>query len=98
MQEKVEVDLAINDLVEVKVGLHKNHRGRVVNRFTRTRPLYAVQFPDNCVGFYERSELEKVPLEKAATDWERGIGFKNIIDLEINEQIKLDKMSKDKKD
>ncbi|MBA7706540.1 hypothetical protein ES703_115394 [subsurface metagenome] len=79
----MEFDLAIKDLVEVKApGIRLGHRGHVVNRFARTRPLYAVQFPDNSVGFFERSELEKVPPEGAATDWERGVGFQDVADLE----------------
>ncbi|KKN43838.1 hypothetical protein LCGC14_0699300 [marine sediment metagenome] len=59
---ELELDLAINSLVEVKAPcIRLGHRGRVFNRFARTRPLYAVQFPDNCVGFFDRSDLEKLP-------------------------------------
>ena len=55
----MEPDFAINDLVEVKApGIRLKHRGRVVNRFARSRLLYAVQFPDNCVGYFERSDLK----------------------------------------
>ena len=78
----MELDFAINELVDVKAsGIRLGHRGRVVNRFALPRPLYAVQFPDNCVGYFERSELEKLPPEDAATDWERGKGFQDIAEL-----------------
>jgi len=50
----MELDLAINDPVEVKTpGIRLGHRGMVVNRFARACLLYAVQFPDNCVGYFE---------------------------------------------
>jgi len=63
------LDITINDPVEVKApGIRLGHQGRVVNRFARTRPLYAVQFPDNCVGYFERPELEKVPLGEGTAD------------------------------
>ena len=79
----MELDLAIGDLVEVKAtGIRFGHKGRVVNRFTSNRLLYAVQFPDNCVGYFERWEVEKVQSIEAATDWERGKGFHDIADLE----------------
>ena len=78
----MELDFAISDLVEVKAtGIRLGHRGWVVNRFARNRALYAVQFPDKCIGYFERWELEKVPKE-TATDWERGKGFHDIADLE----------------
>ena len=55
----MEPDFAINELVEVKAcGIRLGHRGRVVNRFAGSRLLYAVQFPDNCVGYFERWELK----------------------------------------
>jgi len=79
----MELDLAINDPVEVKApGIRLGHRGRVVNRFARTRPLYAVQFPDNCVGYFERPELEKVPLGEGTADGERDTGFQDVTDVE----------------
>ena len=79
----MEVDFAISDLVEVKTaGVRLGHRGRVVNLFARSRPLYAVQFPDGCVGYFERGELGKAPLKETAADWERGKGFHDIAYLE----------------
>ena len=55
------MDFVISELVEVKApGIRLGHRGRVVNRFARNQLLYAVQFPDNCVGYFESWELEKV--------------------------------------
>ncbi|MCL0084368.1 hypothetical protein M1N82_02370 [Dehalococcoidia bacterium] len=54
--------LSINDFVEVKAsGIRFGHTGRVVNQFVSTRPLYAVQFPDNSVAFFEMSEIERIP-------------------------------------
>ena len=71
----MELDLAINELVEVKTpGIRLGHRGQIVNRFARTRPLYAVQFPDNWVGYFERWELERVVPEELATEWARDKG------------------------
>ena len=79
----MEPDLAINDPVEVKApGIRLGHRGRVVNRFARTRLLYAVQFPDNCVGYFERPELKEVPLGERAADWERDTGFQDVTGVE----------------
>ena len=79
----MELDLVINDPVEVKVpGIRLGHRGRVVNRFARARPLYAVQFPDNCVGYFERPELQKVPLGEGTADGERDTGFQGQTDVE----------------
>jgi hypothetical protein len=79
----MELDLAINELVEVKAtGVRLGHRGWMVNRFARNRPLYAVQFPDKCIGYFERCELERAPSEVTATDWEAGKGFHDIADLE----------------
>jgi len=79
----MELDLVINDPVEVKVpGIRLGHRGRVVNRFARARPLYAVQFPDNCVGYFEKPELQKVPLGEGTADGERDTGFQDVTDVE----------------
>jgi len=79
----MELDLVINDPVEVKVpGIRLGHRGRVVNRFARARPLYAVQFPDNCVGYFEKPELQKVPLGEGTADGERDTGFQDVTDIE----------------
>ena len=69
----MELDIAINELVEVKApGIRLGHSGQLVNRFAYSRPLYAVQFPDNCIGYFERWELEKIPPEELATEWARG--------------------------
>ena len=65
------MDFVISELVEVKApGIRLGHRGRVVNRLARNRLLYAVQFADNWIGYFEKWELEKVPPEDTATDWE----------------------------
>jgi len=76
----VEVDFTINinELVEVKaLGIRFGCRGRVVNRFAGPgiRQLYAVQFLDNCVGYFERWELEKVLLEEVAPEREKDASF-----------------------
>jgi len=81
VEESVELDFKYKELVEVKApGVRLRQRGHIVNWFSRGRPIYAVQFPDNCVGYFDESELEKIPPEEAATDWERGIGFEDIIE------------------
>jgi len=83
MEKGVEVDFAINDPVEVKApGVRLGHRGRVVNLFSRSRPLYAVQFPDGCIGYFERGELGKAPPKGTAADRERGRGFQDTAYLE----------------
>ncbi len=65
----MELDFAANDLVEVETaGIRLWHRGRVVNRFARSRPLYAVQFSDSCIGYFEWWELKKVLPKDAATN------------------------------
>jgi len=56
----MQFNLAINTLVVVKApNTRLGQRGRVINRFARTRTLYAVQFDDKCISYFERSELEK---------------------------------------
>jgi len=61
-------DLAINDLVVVETpGTRLKHQGRVINRFTRSQELYAVQFDDGCIGFFERRELGKITPQEATT-------------------------------
>jgi len=73
------MDLNYKDLVEVKAhGVRFGQRGHIVNRFVRDRLIYAVQFPDNAIAYFDESELEKVPAERAANDWERGPGFQDI--------------------
>jgi len=63
----MKLDFAISDLVEVKAtGIRLGHKGRVVNRFARTRPLYAVQFTNNCIGYFEGPEIERVTSEHVA--------------------------------
>ena len=77
------MDLNYKDLVEVKAhGVRFEQRGYIVNRFMRHRPIYAVQFPDNAIAYFDESGLEKVPAERAANDWERGTGFQDITELE----------------
>ena len=58
-------DLDIANLVIVKAPNSRlGQRGRVVNRFDRTWTLYAVQFEDNCIGYFGRSELQRCTAEK----------------------------------
>ncbi len=62
----MKLGLAIKEQVEVKAsGIRLGHRGRVVNRFARSRPIYAIQFSDNCIGYFDGWELKKVLLEKS---------------------------------
>ena len=57
---EMQFDLDINNLVVVKApNVWLGQRGRVVNRFARIWTLYAVQFNDNCVGYFERSEFKR---------------------------------------
>ena len=78
----MELDLAINDTVEVKApGIRLGHRGMVINRLGRARPLYAVQLTDNFIGYFERHEIEKVPLGDVTTDEERDTGFSDVADV-----------------
>ena len=65
----MEPDCAINELVEVTAaGIRIGHRGRLVNRFACIPPLYAVQFPDNCIGYFQKLELNRVAPEEARTE------------------------------
>lgn len=76
-------ELSINDLTEVKaLGIRFGHRGRVMNSFMHNWSLCAIQFPDNCAGYLKRPELEKIPPSEAVTDWEKGLGFNDVADLE----------------
>ncbi len=60
----MKLGFAIKEQVEVKAtGIRLGHRGRVTNRFSRSRPLYAVQFPDGCIGYFDGWELMKVLTE-----------------------------------
>ncbi len=68
----MELDFAINEVVEVKApSIRLGHRGRVVNRFAHSRSLYGVQFPDNCVGYFDRWELERLLPKELAAEWEK---------------------------
>ena len=64
------------------LGIRFGHRGRIVNSFMHDRSLCAIQFPDDCAGYLKRPELEKVPPSEAVTDWEKGLGFNYVADLE----------------
>ena len=37
---------------------------------------------ENFAGYLKRPELEKIPPSKAVTDWEKGLGFNDVADLE----------------
>ena len=74
----MEPQFTINELVEVKAsGIRLGHKGQVVNLFAGPgiRQLYAVQFPDSCIGYFERLELEKVLSETLATKREGDINL-----------------------
>lgn len=80
----MELDFAINEVVEVKApSIRLGHRGWVVSRFVYSRFLYAVQFPDSCVGYFDRWELERVPPGELATEWEKGKGFRGVVESEM---------------
>jgi len=75
-------DLAINTLVVVKTpNTRSGQRGHVVNRFAQTRTLYAVQFDDKCIGYFERSELEKSTTEETATNSNKSKGLYDVTEL-----------------
>jgi len=68
MEENAELDLKYKDLVEVETpGVRFGQRGHILNEFRRDRLIYAVQFPDNCFGYFDEWELEKILPEEAAT-------------------------------
>ena len=78
-------DFVASDLVEVKAsGARFGHRGWIGDRFASNRQLYAIQFPDNCVGYFEEWELEKVSSVEAATDWGAVEGVHDIAELETH--------------
>ena len=65
----MQFDLAIHTLVSVKApSIRSGQSGQIVNLFNQTRILYAVQFDDKCIGYFERSELEEISTEKAITN------------------------------
>ena len=58
-------DLGINNVVVIKApNARLGQRGRVVNRFDRTWTLYAVQFDDNGIGYFDKSEVERIELKR----------------------------------
>ena len=75
-------NLDITNLVIVKApNARLAQRGRVVNRFDRTWTLYAVQFDDNCVGYFGRSELEKCKTEAQSKNIDESKDFHDTIEL-----------------
>lgn len=41
------------------------------------RGFYSVQFPDQSTGFFESSELKRIPPEEVPADWREGKAFKS---------------------
>jgi len=75
-------NLDITNLVIVKApNARLGQRGRVVNRFDRTWTLYAVQFADNCIGYFGRSELDRCKTEKQDEDVDDSKDFFDTIEL-----------------
>jgi len=75
-------NLDITNLVIVKApNARLGQRGRVVNRFDRTWTLYAVQFEDNCIGYFGRSELKRCKTEKQGEDVDESKYFHDTIEL-----------------
>ena len=75
-------NLDITNLVIVKApNARLGQRGRVVNRFDRTWTLYAVQFDDNCIGYFGRSELERCKTEKSGENADDSKDFLDTIEL-----------------
>lgn len=71
-RQQMELGFAINEVVEVKApGIQVGHRGWVVSRFAYSHSLQAVQFPDNCVGYFDRWELSRVPPKELAAEWKK---------------------------
>jgi len=79
----MQFDLAIHTLVSVKTpGARSGQDGWIVNRFNQTRTLYAVQFDDKCIGYFERAELEEITSEKATSNKSDNKEFDDITELE----------------
>jgi len=78
----MQFDLAVNTPVVVKApNARLSQRGCVVNRFARTRTLYAIQFDDNCIGYFERPELERSVTDETATNGDKNKDFYDITEL-----------------
>jgi len=78
----MQFDLTINNLVVVKApNVRLGQRGWVVDRFARNRVLYVVQFDDNCIGYFERSELERSVTEKMDIDGDKSKDFHDMTEL-----------------
>ncbi len=79
----MQFDLAVNTLVLVKAPSTRLGKiGRVINQFAQTRTLYAVQFDDKCIGYFERSELEESTTEETATHKNKDKEFHDTTELE----------------
>jgi len=79
---RMQFDLAINTLVVVQApNARFGQRGRVVNRFAQTRTLYAVQFDDDCIGYFERYELERSITKETATNRDKNKDSYDITEL-----------------
>ena len=78
----MKTNLDITNLVVVKApNARLGQRGRVVNRFDRTWTLYAVQFDDECIGYFGRSELERYKNEKPSENVDENNDFFDTIEI-----------------
>jgi len=81
-KKRMQSDLAIHTLVSVKApNARLGQRGRVVNRFVQNRTLYAVQFDDKGIGYFERPELEESATAETTTNRNNSKDFYDITEL-----------------
>ena len=82
VEGSVQTDLVINMPIVVKaLNARLGSKGRVTNRFIGTGTLYAVQFDDGCVGYFNRSELEILEPEEKHDNIDESKGFHDVIEL-----------------
>ena len=75
-------DFDAGDFVVVTAhGVRYGHKGRVIDRHNASRQLYSIQFLGNSVGFFDRTEIERIPWEEIPVEWRDGKGFKTISEL-----------------
>ena len=56
----MQTEINIGDYVEiVSKNVRFGHRGKIVNISNRENIIYAVEFDDGCVGYFETCELKK---------------------------------------
>lgn len=63
----MEITFRVGEFVKVKgsgPGIHRGQVGRIVdNQCSKSRPLYHLEFPDGCFGFFEEDEIEDLGKE-----------------------------------